>query len=81
LPKIRFSNLPRGIWQHLLERVDQRQVSMDDLRSLQAWVKSEPWAPDGDWFKDFGSFMLCGSGEYRKTVLARGMKPYGTAIK
>jgi hypothetical protein len=54
---------------------------MDDLRSLQAWVKSEPWAPDGDWFKDFGSFMLCGSGEYRKTVLARDMKPYGTAIK
>ncbi len=54
---------------------------MDDLRSLQAWVKSEPWAPDGDWFKDFGSFMLCGSGEYPKTVLARGMKPYGTALK
>jgi hypothetical protein len=54
---------------------------MDDLRSLQVWVKSEPWAPDGDWFKDFGSFILCGSGEYPKTVLARGMKPYGTAIK
>ncbi len=81
MPQIRFSSLPRGLWQHLLERVEQRQISMEDLRSLQIWVKSEPWAPDGDWFKDFGSFMLCGSGEYPKTVLARDMKPYGTAIK
>jgi hypothetical protein len=77
LPKIRFSNLPRGIWQHLLDRVQQRDISLADLSRLQEWVKSEPYAPDGDWHKDFGSFKLCGSGEYPRTVLTRNMRVFG----
>jgi hypothetical protein len=80
LPKIRFSDLPRPVWEHLLARVAERQVSLADLRRLQDWVKTEPAAPDGDWYKDFGSFTLCGSGEFPKTVLIRGMAPFGTAI-
>jgi hypothetical protein len=81
LPKIRFSDLPRGIWQHLLERVGQREISLVDLRRLQEWVKSGPWAPEGDWYKDFGSFKLCGSGEFPKTVLSKSMKPFGQKIE
>ena len=81
MPKIRFSDLPRGVWRHVLDRVEQRQISLNDLQRLQAWVKSEPFAPDGDWYKDFGSFMLCGSGEYPKTVLLKGMAPYGEEIR
>jgi hypothetical protein len=65
----------------LLGRVEQRQVSLQDLQSLREWVRSGPCAPDGDWFKDFGSFKLCGSGPYPKTVLARGMEPYGEEIE
>jgi hypothetical protein len=81
LPKIRFADLPRAVWEHLLERVQQRQVSLADLKRLQAWTKSQPEAPDGEWFKDFGSFKLCGTGEYPKTVLSKGMKAYGTEIE
>ena len=33
------------------------------------------------WYKDFGSFKLCGSGPYPKTVLVRGMEPYGEEIE
>jgi hypothetical protein len=51
------------LWQHLLQRVDERKITLADLRRLQAWVKMEPIAPNGDWYKDFGSFKLCGSGE------------------
>jgi hypothetical protein len=80
LPKIRFSDLPRGLWQHLLERVEERRIPLADLRRLQSWAKSEPHAPDGAWFKDFGSFKLCGNGEYPKTVLIRGMKAFGEEI-
>jgi hypothetical protein len=64
----------------LLERVEQRQVSLVDLIALQAWVKTEPEAPEGDWYKDFGSFLLCGTGELPKTVLAKSMKPFGKKI-
>lgn len=42
-----------------------------------AWVKTGPHAPDGEWYKDFGSFFLCGSGELPKTVLLKGMIPFG----
>jgi hypothetical protein len=69
------------LWQHLLERVDQCRIPLADLRRLQVWVKAEPHAPQGDWYKGFGSFMLSGSGEYPKTVLIKGMKPYGEKIE
>ena len=55
-PAIQFADLPRAVWQHLLERVAQRRVSLEDLQQLQAWARSAPAAPDGDWYKDFGSF-------------------------
>jgi hypothetical protein len=48
---------------------------------LQEWVKSGPQAPEGDWYKDFGSFKLCGSGEYPRTVLAKGMAAFGKVIE
>ena len=35
---------------------------------MKAWADSEPHAPANDWYKDFGSFLLCGTGEYPKTV-------------
>ena len=81
MPKIQFSNLPRGVWHHLLQRVDQRRISLADLLALQEWVKTAPVAPEGDWYKDFGSFTLCGSGQFPKTVLEKGMKPFGAPIE
>ena len=81
MPKIRFFDLPRGLWQHLLERVQQREITLTDLSRLQEWVKSEPEAPHGDWYKDFGSFKLCGSGEYPRTVLTKNMKAFGQEIE
>lgn len=81
MPKIQFSNLPRSVWHHLLERVEGRRVSIADLLALQEWVKTRPAAPHGDWYKDFGSFILCGTGEFPKTVLKKGMKPFGDPIE
>jgi hypothetical protein len=80
LPKIRFSDLPRPVWEHLLERIAEREISLGDLRRLQDWVMTGPQAPDCDWYKDFGSFLLCGSGEIPKTVLAKGMRPFGEPV-
>lgn len=80
MPKIQFSDLPRAVWRHLLERVEERRISLSDLMALQAWVRTGPSAPEGDWYKDFGSFILCGSGKFPKTVLEKGMKPFGDRI-
>lgn len=81
MPKIRFSNLPKAVWEHILARVEKRQISLQDLRRLQEWVSTGPSAPEGDWYKDFGSFMICGSGEFPKTVLTKGMAPFGNRIE
>jgi len=65
----------------LLQRVDDRRTSLDDLSALQSWVRTAPSAPDGDWYKDFGSFMLCGTGKLPKTVLEKDMKPFGDPVE
>jgi hypothetical protein len=80
LPRIRFANLPPAVWQHILDRVDERKITLEDLQKLQTWARSNPEAPAGDWFKDFGSFKICGTGELPKTVLMRHMKPFGAEI-
>ncbi len=35
-----------------------RSVSIEDLNRLRLWIETRPEVPDGDWFKDFGSFKL-----------------------
>jgi hypothetical protein len=65
---------------HILERVAERAISVEDLQKLRIWVDSEPHAPAGDWYKDFETFILCGNGECPKTVLRKGMKPFGTPL-
>lgn len=49
--------------------------------ALQAWVKTSPVAPEGDWYKDFGSFILCGTDQFPKTVLEKGMKAFGRPVE
>ena len=80
MPKIQFADLPRAIWHHLLQRVDERRISVSDLLALQEWVRTGPVAPEGAWYKDFDSFILCGSGKLPKTVLEKGMKPFGDPV-
>ena len=81
MPKIQFRNLPDELRGHILQPIDERAVKFNDLVRLQQWVASEPIAPEGNWYKDFGSFKLCGTGEFPKTVLIKGMKPFGDEIQ
>jgi hypothetical protein len=81
VPKIEFDNLPREIARHLRKRTHQRQISLADIELLRQWANTAPEAPAGDWYKDFGSFKLCGTGTYPKTVLAEDMQPFGEEIQ
>jgi hypothetical protein len=47
---------------------------------LERWKATDPHAPEGNWYKDFGSFLFCGTSELPKTILAKGMRPYGQEI-
>jgi hypothetical protein len=58
----------------------ERAVSMADLNQLRLWIASQPEVPDGDWYKDFGSFKICGRGANPKTFLLRSQHAKGEAL-
>jgi hypothetical protein len=68
----RWDNLPEGVRQHLIERMRDRAISISDLNQLRLWIETRPEVPQGDWYKDFGTFKICGTGSYPKTFLLRG---------
>ena len=51
-----WSDLPEALRKHLLLLAAERRISGDALLKLQAWRESEPKAPEGPCYKDFGSF-------------------------
>ncbi len=75
-----WRDLPEGIREHLIERMRDRRISVADLNMLRIWVESHPVVPEGDWYKDFGSFKLCGAGPYPKTFLLPGQPAKGQSI-
>ena len=62
MPKSRWTDLPAALRNHLFDRLRDRQITADDLYQLKMWRESEPEAPDGLGYKDFGSFKICGEG-------------------
>jgi hypothetical protein len=81
MPKLeRWENLPERVRQHLIDRMRDRAISVADLNHLRLWIETAPDAPEGDWYKDFGSFKICGRGPIPKTFLLRGQPAKGEPL-
>jgi hypothetical protein len=81
MPKIaQWDHLPIGVRQHLIERMRDRAISIADLNLLRLWIETRPEVPEGEWYKDFGSFKICGRGSYAKTFLLKGQAAQGEAL-
>ena len=81
MPKIqRWADLPPGIRQHLTARMLERSISLADLNQLRLWIETNPEVPEGDWYKDFGSFKICGAGAEPKTFLTKGQVAKGAKL-
>ena len=80
MPKIQWTNLPPALRDHLFERLAERKITVGDLYRLKLWCESEPDAPEGPWYKDFGSFKVCGEGKYPKTFLLRDQAARGRKL-
>ena len=80
MPKIEWTDLPPALRDHLFDRLRERRITAEDLYRLKLWRESEPDAPEGFWWKDFGSFKVCGDGKYPKTVLLRGQAAKGRKL-
>ena len=81
MPRIEFwDSLPEPVRRHLVERMRDRAIGIADLNKLRLWIESRPEVPEGDWYKDFGSFKICGRGPLPKTFLLHGQVAKGDRL-
>ena len=80
MPKIQWTDLPPALRDHLFERLRERKILAEDLYQLKLWRETEPEAPEGEWYKDFGSFKICGKGRFPKTFLLCDQPAKGTKL-
>jgi hypothetical protein len=80
LPRIDRKKVPPGILRHLLNRVQERRISADQLVELAQWLDKDPEVPEGPWYKRFSGMIACGEGEWVKTFLAPGQIPRGKRV-
>jgi len=81
MPQIEsWPRIPAHIRNHLIERMRDRKIDLDDLNQLRVWLETKPNVPAGLWYKDFGSFKLCGEGKYPKTFLLTGQIASGEKL-
>lgn len=81
MPKIRRRNLPRALLQHLLDRIEAREISAEQLNAFAQWLDKEPEVSTGRWFKRFREMTVCGEGELVKTFLRAGQVPSGEEVR
>ena len=81
MPKLeQWANFPKKVRQHLIQRMADRSITIEDLKQLRLWVESNPEVPEGEWYKDFGSFKVCGEEPYPKTFLLPGQPARGNQL-
>ena len=80
MPKIRRHHLPPALFQHLLDRIQERKIPASQLELLARWLDTEPEVREGAWYKHFSGMTVCGDGELIKTFLLPGQLLQGRRI-
>ena len=80
MPRIRRHSLPPPLFAHLLDRVQRRHISADQLGLLADWLDAGPEVPEGKWFKKFPGMTVCGERELIKTFLQPGQIATGEEL-
>jgi hypothetical protein len=81
MPQIEtWSRLPAAPRDHLVERMRDGNISLQDLNQLRFWMETKPDVPEEPWYKDFGSFKLSREGKYPKTLLLAGQLAVGRRL-
>ena len=81
MPKVQRKNVPRPLFAHLLQRIEDRSIDADALRSLAAWLDTNPEVPEGDRFKRLPTMTVCGKGALVKTFLTPSQVPAGKELR
>ena len=80
MPEVRRHALPRAVFRHHLDRVEERAIPAEQFGLLADWLDTNPIVPSGRWFKRFPEMIICGEGELVKTVLSTEQSPFGEEV-
>jgi hypothetical protein len=80
MPRIRRHNLPPALFQHLLDRIQNRKIPASQLELLARWLDTEPNVPEVEWHRQFSGMVVYGEGELIKTFLLPGQLARGKRI-
>ncbi len=80
MPKVLRRNLPPQLYDHLLDRIQRRQITGKEVAVLVNWLDGQPEVPDCKWFKKLPGVIVCGEGELIKTFLIPGQIPFGQEV-
>ncbi len=80
MPKIRRRGVPRALLEHLWDRVEEREISVEQLELFATWLETSPEVPHGKWFKRFPEMIVCGEGELIRTFLRLGQIAEGEEV-
>jgi len=80
MPKIQRKDIPRALFAHLLQRVQERNIGADAIESLASWLDTNPEVPTGSWYKRFPMMTVCGEGVLVKTFLTPSQAPIGEEL-
>ena len=80
MSRIRREHIPPALFQHLLDRIQSRNIAADQLVLLSQWLDSDPEVPDGEWYRPFPGMTVCGEGEWIKTFLLPGQHATGREV-
>ena len=80
MPRIQRKDIPPLLLKHLLLRVRDRDIDADAIKSLAAWLDTNPEVPAGSWFKRLPAMTVCGDGALIKTFLTPAQAPFGDEL-
>lgn len=80
MPKIQRKDIPRPLFAHLLQRVQERNIDANAIKSLATWLDTSPEVPTGRWYKRFPTMTVCGEGVLIKTFLIPSQTPVGEEL-
>jgi hypothetical protein len=80
MPKVQRRDIPRALFNHLLERIREREIDANALQSLAAWLDTNPEVPKSSWYKCFTTMTVCGEGALVKTFLKPSQAPVGEEL-
>jgi len=81
MPRVRRHNLPPALLEHLLDRIQQRSISADQLGLLAQWLDTPPDVPEGKWFKPFSGMDRLRRRRTVKTFLVPGQVAEGAEVR